>query len=241
MPKQTWKSTFGLALLFLNLATKAQDSTLFQGDELSTQYTHELGRNIRLYNGQEYADYAATIREGHPYFESADWIPGNVVYEGIEYQNIPLKYDLIYDALVIRHFRSFLPIRSDREKLTRFSISGHDFVHLKPDSANSSQLREGYYDRIYNGRSGLYVRRFKQLQEIAKGNDLYKEAISKESYFIQKEGKYYPVGSQQSMLAVFGSRKKEIQQHLKKNRIRYRSNKERALREAVSYYDQITN
>lgn len=237
----SWKFIISCFLLLSFQFTRGQDTVRFARNQLTELYTRELGRNVRLYNGSEYPDYSTTIREGHPFFESPEWVRGTVVFEGIEYQDIPLKYDLIYDVLTIRHFRSFVPLQPDRAKVAAFTIGDHEFIHLKPDTLGAAMLREGYYDRVYNGRTKLFVRRTKQLQEIAKGNDLYKEAIPREYYFIFREGKYHSVGNQRSMLAVFGDRKKDIQQHLKKNRIRYRSNKERALKEAVSYYDQITN
>ena len=68
-----------------------------------------------------------------------------------------------------------------------------------------------------------------------------KVVISQNVYYIKKDGVYYTIKNKSSLLAVLKSKKKEVQQYLKTNNIKFKREPERAMIMAVRYYDQITN
>jgi hypothetical protein len=58
-----------------------------------------------LYNGYNFYDYAPNYFEsGDAFFLDKNWISGNVNYGGTIYNQVPLKYDLIKDELIVQHF-----------------------------------------------------------------------------------------------------------------------------------------
>ena len=60
-------------------------------------------------------------------------------------------------------------------------------------------------------------------------------------YYIRKNNTYYSVSSQGSMLTILKDKKKELQQYIRANQIKFRKDPEEAMVKIASYYDHLTN
>src|SRR5687768_6744309 len=82
--------------------TPAYDTTFLQEAVLNAvkQYEASLAEQSILYNGSEYAEPSRTENEYHPFFKSDDWLIGSVDYDGEQFTDIPLLYDLTGDKLI---------------------------------------------------------------------------------------------------------------------------------------------
>src|SRR6476469_9468830 len=79
-------------LLAINLKEATMKNLLVNGQSL-------------LYNGFNFYDYAPSYFEnGNAFFLENSWLNGNVNYEGINYYQVPLKYDLIKDELIVQRY-----------------------------------------------------------------------------------------------------------------------------------------
>jgi hypothetical protein len=107
--------------------------------------------------------------------------------------------------------------------------------------AKGSGMIPGFYDLLSDGNSRLLVKRRKIIKETITSNELHREFIHKNYYFIEKDGVYNPVKNKRSALKVLSDQKKEIRQYLKKNKIKFRKNRELALVSMVAYYNQATD
>lgn len=202
-------------------------------------YYQALGEQSPLYNGSEYIEYTFTFEEGHPFFGSATWVMGNINFDGLTFHEVPMAYDIIKDQVVIKDFRKAFNIILPSKKIQQFTISGHTFIRLLHD--NSNQIKTGFYDQLYNGKIGLFAKREKKIFE--KYLDLHTNNVAYErnTYYIKKEGIYYIIRNKRTMLNVLKSKKKQVQQYLRKNGITFINNTEKAMIMAVEYYDQVTN
>jgi hypothetical protein len=209
-----------------------------QGDIL-LNYTRELGLNARLYNGPEYEDYSNTVKIGFPYFVSKDYQPGSVIFDSILYPGIQVRFDIVKDLLMVLHPISYVSMQLRSETIGGFTIGSHQFVHLGVDSAEG--MKNAFYERLYDGKTPVYVRHRKDLQDRNKSDDIYREAVPYDSYFILKDNQYHQVRSSKGLFAIFKGREKVIQQHLRKQKLRFKRNKELAIVEAAKFYDQLTN
>ncbi len=175
--------------------------------------------NAHLYNGTEHKNYQS-VNDEHPYFLSDDWVIGSIVYDNELNQNVGMMYDLQNDKVVIEHLPTSNKIDLVSGKISEFTLHGHTFVVLKPDSAK--QIQEGFYDRLYNGNLKVYARRTKQYEERIETSVLIPLFSEKNRYFLLKDGKYFPVNSKASVLDVLSDRKKMLKQYLNKSRIRFK-------------------
>jgi len=221
-------------------AQNADDTTLRENAlNAIGVYYGTLGEESPLYNGSEYIEYAYTLQEGHPFFQYADFVNGNIILDGMIFRNVPMLYDIVKDQLIILDFQKVYKINLPADRIQQFSLLGHLFVRLTRDA--SGDIRTGFYDQLYSGKIALFARREKRVMEKYSNIQISKVVISGNSYYIKKDGVYYTIKNKSSLLSVLKNKKKDVQQYWKSNHVKFKKEPEKAMILAVKYYDQITN
>jgi hypothetical protein len=200
-------------------------------------YNPFIEKQSRLYNGIEHQGYSFRIK-GHAYFIQKELTTGSIVYDGLEFANVNMIYDLLKDQVIIQHNNNFSKVGLVSEKVKEFSLLNHHYIRLVADSISRSPLITGFYDEAYKGRLNVLIKRTKWIEETIK-DELEREFISTDHFFIQKEGIYYSVRNYKGLLNVLKDRSKEVKQYLRKSRIKYRKGAENAIVKAVVYYDLL--
>ena len=240
MPKRIFHIL--LICIFSQYATaqNADDTTLPENAlNAINAYYQTLGEESPLYNGSEYLEYAHTLQEGHPFFLSTSFVNGNVNLNGMIFRDVPMLYDIIKDQLITLDFQRVYKINLPADRVHQFFLSGHLFVRLTRDSTD--QISTGFYDQLYQGKTSLFARREKKILEKYSNVQISKVVISKNIYYIKKDGIYHVIKNKSSVLAVLKDKKKDVQQYLKANNIKFKQEPEKAMIMAVKYYDQLTN
>jgi hypothetical protein len=202
-------------------------------------YYRSLGDQSPLYNGSEYIEYASIFQEGHPFFESAVFVKGSIRFDGMDFQDVPMLYDMIKDEVIIQHFGKVYKMNLPAEKIERFTLSGHSFIRIVQDS--SHQLKTGFYDRLYNGKIMVLAKREKKIREEYGNLQISNVVDQKIYYYIKKDSIYRSLKNMHTLLGILKSKKKEIQQYLNKNKVKYKNDPEHAMIIAAEYYDRLTN
>jgi len=202
-------------------------------------YYENLGDESPLYSGSEYIEYAYTLQEGHPFFQTATFINGNINLEGMIFHDVPMLYDIVKDQVIIRDFQKVYKINLPADRIQQFFLLGHLFVRLTNDT--SDKIKTGFYDQLYNGKIGLLAKREKKI--LVKYSDLQinNVVVSQDIYYIKKDGVFYTIKNKSSLFTVLKAKKKEVQEYLKTNHIKFKREPEQAMMVAVKYYDQLTN
>lgn len=219
------------------IAQSAKPDTAFLTSAKEHQYAmydRYIYGQSRLYNGSEYRDFFSRNDE-HPYFAVDDWSYGDILYDEELYRNVPLFYDLYHDKIITEHILNGSKLELVSEKVMRFSIAGHTFVRLKKDETGT--ISEGFHDLLYDGINKVYCRREKQLQQKIESNTIIARFEEKNRIFILKNGVYFPVKKKGSVLAVFSDRKQELKAFLKKNKIVFGADREKAIVRLAEHYD----
>lgn len=200
-------------------------------------YNPFIEKQSRLYNGIEHQGYSFKIK-GHAYFIQKELTTGTIVYDGLAFTNVQMGFDLLKEQVIVQHNNSFTKVGLVSEKVKEFTLQNHHFLRLIADSLSGSPIITGFYDEAYKGRLTVLIRRTKWIEETVK-DELEREFISLDLFFIQKGGTYYPIRNYKGLLAVLKDRSKEVKQYLRKNRIKYRKGAENAIVKAVVYYDSL--
>ena len=225
-----------------NVATDAtiQPSSL---DSALSVYHRTLYPETGLYNGSEYAYnayYPFVINEGNPFFISKDFSVGSVFYNNVLYENVPLLFDIIKEEVLIRDLSKMYIMRLNNDNINWFKIWGHSFVHLKQDSGTNSPVHTGFYDELYKGNVSLYKKVSKIFKEnTASAQGVNKYVVENNEYFIKKNGQYFRIKNKKSMLFVIDDKQKQVQQFIRKNRLKFKKNKDDSFAKAVAFYDGI--
>lgn len=201
-------------------------------------YNNSFGPELHLFNGKEYYDYRVAFNEGHPYFFTPTWSKGTVNYEGNRYENVSILYNLVTDQVVILNYSRLAKIQLVKERVASFALSGHSFIHIRPDSLLSPVLREGFYDILADGKITLLARRTKNIQTYTK-QVVETKVFSKDHFYVENNNVYSEIDSKRALLKQVGDKRKEIQQFIKQNKISYRKSRENAMVRIVEYYNQL--
>ena len=211
-------------------------------EALRQEYATATVNNPYLYNGPEYADYTRKYhtRTGHPFYLLPAVQPGTANYNGREFANVRLQYDLVRDQVVLAQPGSPLRLRFIEEKLRTFSLDGHRFVRLVADSASADIIRTGYYELLADGPVQVLAKRTKTMYEHV--NRPYVDVSFTETnrLYMQKGGRYYAVGSKGKALRLLADHGPEMQQYLKEHPLRFgKADRENAVVELTRYYNGL--
>lgn len=234
-----------LLLTIFFSVTKAQDlasdSTAFKkAKEYAVSLYHEnIQKESGLYNGRQYIVYAQTIEDGIPFFETSELTNGNVTYWGVEYKNVPLMFDILKEQLITLVPSTNYLIKLQPEKVSSFEILNHQFIRIVKDSINKN-IKPGFYDVLYNGNIALYKKETKTLNEDLSSGKLRNFILEDSAYYIKKNGVFFEVNNKRSLLDAFQEKKKEVQEFMRKNKLKIRNDKNNALPKIAAFYDSIT-
>jgi hypothetical protein len=241
-----------LIICFVSIATFSKClAQAAPGDSSSQQnafnnavilYNSSIGNQSPLFNGPEYFFYDPLIK-GNAYFMDINgFTPGSVSYDGAYYTGVPMLYDLYSDAVVVLLYNHFSKYTLVKEKVKSFDFLDHHFININADTlSGNSEIKSGYYDELYRGKSAVLVKRVKSIQNSTGGTGVEKYFDASRALYLKKGNTYYSVTGQSSLLNILKNKKKELQQYIKTSQIVFRSNPEQAMVEIITYYDHLTN
>ena len=199
-----------------------------------------------LNNGPEYYLYNPLAIKGSAYLGDTTFVNGNVYYDGAEYNDIPLLYDIYKDQLI-----SVLDDKTSKyvllnERVKQFDLQQQHFINIDADTLNNNTvIKTGYYDQLYKGRLEILSKKYKKIENYTSTTGA-QEAYSfftdtKEDFFIEKNNVYYKVTGKSSLLNILKDKRRELQQYISANKIKFNKAPGQALVSIATYYDHITN
>jgi hypothetical protein len=221
------------------LSTETPNSSLVQSYPVRLYY-HAVGENAHIYNGYEYMTPDRNTK-GSPYFLTDAPTPAALYYDDIYYQDIPILYDQVRDLVVINRLDQNFKISLINDKLDYFTFHNHHFIRISRDSSHGEELATGFYDRAYEGKTTILVKRKKTARESSEYTQTILTYTEQDLYYVRMDGKYTEVSNKASVLSLFQAKKSEIKSYLRKNKLKFNSDFEKTLIAAAAYYDQLTS
>jgi len=206
-------------------------------DRLIANYHAALKEQSPLYNGPAFDEYPRSIR-GTAFLNAEAWAKGSVFYDGVLFNNVSLRYDVYKDLVVVLLYNQFSSYSLISERVKYFDLSGHHFISILGDSTG---IKPGFYDEVYGGPTPVLIKLVKSKQERTGMDATYTEFEDHTYYYIGVNSHYFEVSSEGDALKVLKSHKKEIQQYVRANKIKFRKDKKGALISMASYYDKLNN
>jgi hypothetical protein len=203
-------------------------------------YKNQLGDQSPLYNGSRYSTTGFIFRTGSPYFLSDSFSRGSVVYDGILFDSLNLLYEDLRELLIVKNDNYLLQLVN--QKISSFTISDHSFIRLTADSSSSGIPKTGFYEVLYNGHSQVLKKTYKTIIEEP---SVYENTVIRHidvgyNYYIKIGNGYKRVKSDGELIDLLTGHRKEIQKFIKKNKLKFRRDKENVLIRVAWYYDQIS-
>lgn len=212
---------------------------------MTSQFYKSIGEESRLYNGHEYQPYDPRIKNNALFpYDAKSWEIGEVNYDNVVYQNVPMMYDVYRDVVIVQLYNKFSMFSLLSNRVQDFTFANHRFIKLDADKINGSQsgIIPGFYEQLYSGKIEILAKRGKTLQNssnaVAAPETFF---LATNDYYLRKDNTYYKIGSKGSILKLLKDKKSQLQQYLRQNNISYRDDPEGAMAKMASYYDHITN
>ncbi|KIC00901.1 hypothetical protein OA88_16965 [Flavobacterium sp. JRM] len=180
--------------------------------------------NLAIYNGSRHVNYYRTIDNSHSYYFTNNFSIGNLNYEGQNYNNLDLKYDINNDVLVLKATGEFdyLGINVIKEKTASFSINNKNFINVNYNNPTCPDYMTGYYQEIvYSLGDILYIKHHKNRRKIidnkrisdVANQNTFDEFIEKNDFILKHKGNYYKISSKSDIIKIFPESKSKIKNY----------------------------
>jgi hypothetical protein len=234
---------FPLFVLFsLSLSSAGQQfpDTSFRQKSLSNLiqfYYSAIGLQAHLYNGPLYEPYPRPFTDGHQFFKTDAFSNETVSYDGLQYFNIPLRYDIIRDEVVTLYPVNNFYVSLIREKLDSFTFLNHSFIKINSDSVSAPST--GFYDQLFFSPAiSFLAARKKNMLEVSERLSVDVKVTERTNYYIKKDNVYHTVKNKKSVMGLLKDKKTEMQQYIKDNKLRFK-NFEADVIQTLRYYNQL--
>jgi len=207
---------------------------------ITNQFTETIGNQSGLYNGPEYEPYNSLI-QGTAYFNSSNWQPATITYNNVTYTQVPVKYDMTRDLVVMQLFDHNTMYSLISPRVKDFYLAGHHFVYADQDGVARPVISPGFFDEAYNGSISILVKKQKYLQNVTNTETADSKFLDKTDYYLKKGNDYYPISSTNSLINALKDHKPELDKYVKNNRAGLKENKEQAFVQIAAFYDHLTN
>jgi hypothetical protein len=226
-----------LSVIFHSRAQSFNDSLQYKESisGLHTIYLSEIGDNAQIYHGSEY------IRDGQkalgfPYYDSDSMFSGTVNYLDNEYPDTKLFYNLVTDEIIIRNFRQDALIVLPEGKVKSFTIGAHVFELMNVKQFTGLPM-DGFYELLFSGDPGLYVKRVKKL--VTGTGSEENKYIQYNTYCLLKDNVFYVVGSKKELLNLLKDQENLLSKYIRANKLKFKKDLESSLVLTTSYYSRL--
>jgi len=224
----------------LNIAqAQMTNDSLFVAKVLRTLHDNSLKSQkgtSPIFNGRVYNAHPKFKDNKHAYFQSHQYTTGSVVYDGILYAELSLKYDILRDELVLLHDNQIDGIVLQPAAVDSFFIHGYQFIHIKPEIPHQG-IEVGYYNLLYKGENlSLLVKRAKEVTEKI-DQQIEKMIGEKETYYLLKNSIYHPIKGKNDLLKLLRRTDDKNQAHIKTNQLNFGKDFEHAVLSIVRFND----
>lgn len=215
--KSTFLILFGLFLSISNIHSQTNSNDI----SIYNWFDNTVGnRNLDIINGTPHINPFNTIGENNLYFINQYEI-GNLKYDGEDYYNVKLKYDIYRDLLVLNPFGESenIGINLIQKNVEAFSIKDSKFVKIEKTDKDVPGFTSGYYEESKIGSNFIfYIKHHKDIRKIVKEAGSYYSFTENTMFFIDFNNKIDQINSKNDIIKLFPDQKKNINEFYLMNR-----------------------
>lgn len=208
-------------------------------NNIKADYFSAVQEKAHLYNGVEY-EYFGRGATGNPFFMVDTFQNGSVFYDGILYEDVPLRLDLVNDVLLIKYLKDNNTVQLIKSKVVYFSMPGHTFIRVDAGVENKSEP-QGFCELLYRGKDVLVLARHAKTFKISSNTEANATVfLQNDQYFVYKDDKYASVNSENDLMKVFDDKSGEMKRFVRKNKSAFKKDPGQAITTAAKFYNGST-
>lgn len=193
------------------------------------------GPDPLLHNGKFYTYYIPSSTKGTPYFNGPEFVKGSVTLRGVTYTDLPLKYDVINQQLILQYKTKDGGIKKliiSEAWLEAFNVGGAHF-ELITTQDSIKQI----YQVIGNGPYQLGYSWWKTLKLDSKpGSHSYVFTDAEKKQFVLTENTIQSFKNNKTFVSVFpASIQSLLKKHLQRSQIHVKNASEQVMTELINF------
>ena len=202
-----------------------------QHQQIFDKYCREAGDHAEIFIGKVEPSYTSALYTNHPYWLFDSFVPGDVVYKGMLYRNIQMRYDAYLKLLVVNTPVKHSNVYVAMDLVDKFSLSGVEFERRDKE----------FVAILYkSSRMELIEQMNVALREEVIGLDKSKyKFLYKLNYYVLRDGLVYEVSNLKSILKLYPDKKKELKNYAKAHSLDFKAHRRNSLILVMKYVDEL--
>lgn len=234
---RSYYSLFFILFAIINVKLVAPAASITPNLFYNELSDDSLPANKTFMNGRIWRDLYTAVKEDQFLFTN-EFLPGQVTMNGKTFNTPKLRYDILNDELMTVTDKGHI-LQLNKEMVDDFSLTYrmriYYFTKSEPDTLNKES---GYFNVLYEGRSSLYIRYYKEISKRGPGKN-YEDFVQSEKVYIIKDGIFHQVRNNHDFKKIVSDKKNEIKAYLKENRIMISGKSPDAYVPVLEYYDTL--
>jgi len=204
-----------------------------QHQQVFEDFRKEVGDQAEMFAGKMEQGYPSTIYLNHPYWLFEEFLPGDVLHDGLLYKNVPLRYDAYLKQLVVKTPEKQLDVYIPMHKVEKFSMGETKF-----ERRNGEMMAILYTSPRMELVEQMNVGMKQKLVDNAK---VQIEFDRDERYLLLRGGQVHEVGRLKTVLNLFPGLKKELKSFARTHHLNFKEHRQSSLVSLIAYADQLLN
>jgi hypothetical protein len=167
--------------------------------------------NSILFNGTRPSENTRSKDGSHKYYLSSSFVTGNIVYQNQLFFDIPLKYDIHEDELIINLTADTKTsiIKLIKTNVQQFTLQNKQFVQLQVPE--QTMPVSGFYEVLFQSDDlSLYKKHHKTKKERIVHKEVYTDYRENDEYLIKERGEYRTILNKNDLISAIPEHKTTI-------------------------------
>lgn len=174
-------------------------------------------------------------RNSHPFYNTKNWVTGNIEVNGFKYYNVLLKYDLVKQEVILKKVANGLeyPVTVKFDRLNGFLIGSSEFSMIAPKEGNKFLAIEHF-----NGQKFSLYEVFSKSGEIDHYTKVYQYKLDRE-LLLSVDNILHPYTGKKTIKQFTPTIKKELKQYIKSNKLNLRDENTSEIVKLLGYVESL--
>jgi hypothetical protein len=176
----------------------------------------------RLVNGDFYQIPLISLAVGHPFFMGTEWKNGSLEMDGVDFDNLLLRYDISTDQVILNSAdftNAAIQLVLKKDLIGQFTMNGYTFEpYPEDDPFNGRRFCQVYFN---GDKIDLLILRSKKLKVTPTGLSEFEYQLNEEIK-IRFNDELIPYRGRKSLMRIFPDLKQELKTYLRNNKLKMR-------------------
>ena len=202
-----------------------------QHQGLFDEYRRKAGDQAEMFVGKVEPGYPPTLYYSHPYWLFDEFFPGEVVYNGLLYKGVPVRYDAYLKQLVVNTPVKRSNVYVPMHLVEKFVLGGTEYSRRNGEimAILFSSPRMELVEQVNIVLKEEFVDKGKVMYD-------FKRDVK---YYVLRGGQMHEVDKLKTVLKLFPGRKGVLKRFAKENSLNFKIHRQSSLISMIKYADEL--